>query len=62
MSLANYIAHGSAATASVAKFRVTLDKPGTFRAVAYCNLHGLWESYQHFSAMGSDPMADTGRH
>ena len=52
-----FCAHGSAATAPVAKFRVTLDKPGTFRAVAYCNLHGLWESYQHFSAMGSDPMA-----
>ena len=32
------------ATAPVARFRVLLPGPGTLHAVAYCNLHGLWES------------------
>ena len=53
---AELCAHGSAATSPVAKFRITLDNPGTLRAVAYCNLHGLWESNQRISPMGSDPM------
>ena len=52
---AEFRAHGPAAAAPVAKFRVTLDKPGALLAVAYCNLHGLWESNQRFSPMGSDP-------
>jgi len=41
---AEFCTHGALATAPVAKFRVTLDGPGTLHAVAYCNLHGLWES------------------
>lgn len=53
---AEFCAHGSAATAPVATFRITLDKSGTLRAVAYCNLHGLWESNQRILPMGSDPM------
>ena len=40
---ADFTAHGSVATAPVAKFKVTLDKPGALHAVAYCNIHGLWE-------------------
>lgn len=32
------------ATAPVASFRVLLPGHGTLHAVAYCNLHGLWES------------------
>lgn len=32
------------ATAPVARFRVLLSGPGTLHAIAYCNLHGLWES------------------
>ena len=27
-----------------AVFQVSLDKPGTFLATSYCNIHGLWES------------------
>ena len=40
---ADFTAHGAVSTAPVAKFRVALDKPGKLLAVAYCNLHGLWE-------------------
>ncbi len=40
----DFSAHGVVATAPVANFSVTLDKPGTLHAAAYCNLHGLWES------------------
>ena len=40
---ADFSAHGAMATAPVAKFSVILDKPGKLLAVAYCNLHGLWE-------------------
>lgn len=40
---ADLSAHGAVSTAPIAKFSVALDKPGTLRAVAYCNLHGLWE-------------------
>lgn len=43
---ADFAAHGAIATAPVAKFRVALDKPGKLLAVAYCNLHGLWEGEQ----------------
>ena len=32
------------ATAPVARFRVLIPGPGTLHAIAYCNLHGLWES------------------
>ena len=31
-------------TEPVLKAKVKLPKPGTLHAVAYCNLHGLWES------------------
>lgn len=41
---AEFSAHGALATASVAKFSVVLDKSGKLLAIAYCNLHGLWES------------------
>ncbi len=41
----DFSAHGPiAATESVAKFRVSVAKPGTLYATAYCNLHGLWSS------------------
>lgn len=40
---AEFSAHGSVATASVARFSVVLGKPGKLIAVTYCNLHGLWE-------------------
>ena len=40
---AYFTAHGIVCTAPIARFSVMLDKPGTLRAVAYCNLHGLWE-------------------
>ena len=37
--------HGpDVATASTAKFAVSLQKGGVFYATAYCNLHGLWSS------------------
>lgn len=50
---AEFVAHGESAkganqgpayTDPVAVFRVKLDSPGTFYAVSYCNIHGLWES------------------
>lgn len=41
---AEFCAHGSVITAPVARFSVVIDKPGTLLAIAYCNLHGLWES------------------
>jgi len=28
----------------IAEFTLRLEKPGTLHALAYCNLHGLWES------------------
>ena len=41
----DFSAHGPiAATESVAKFRVSVAKPGALYATAYCNLHGLWSS------------------
>ncbi len=47
---AEFSAHGTVATAPVAKFSVALDKPGKLLAVAYCNLHGLWEGEAVFAA------------
>jgi superoxide reductase len=40
---ADFTAHSAVSTAPIARFTVALDKPGTLHAVAYCNLHGLWE-------------------
>jgi len=41
----DFSAHGpETATASTAKFRVAVAKPGTLFATAYCNIHGLWSS------------------
>ena len=39
-----FAAHGlDIFTEPVLKTKVKLPKPGTLHAVAYCNLHGLWE-------------------
>ena len=46
LARADFSAHGAITTAPTAKFVVTLAKPGTLHALAYCNLHGLWESEQ----------------
>ncbi len=32
-----------------AGFSFKVDRPGTLHAVAYCNIHGLWESEKHLS-------------
>ena len=41
----DFSAHGpNAAAESIAKFRVSVAKPGALYATAYCNLHGLWSS------------------
>lgn len=40
---AELAAHGSVATGAVARFSVILGNPGKLLALAYCNLHGLWE-------------------
>ena len=40
-----FAAHGPVVfTEPVLKTTVRIPKPGTLNAVAYCNLHGLWES------------------
>ena len=45
LARANFSSHGPAIfTEPVLKTMVKLPKPGTLQAVAYCNLHGLWES------------------
>ena len=45
LARAEFAAHGpEVLTAPVLKATVRLPKPGTLQAVAYCNLHGLWES------------------
>ena len=44
LARAEFAAHGAVSTAPVARFSVLLDKPGKLHAVAYCNLHGLWQS------------------
>jgi superoxide reductase len=42
---AEFAAHGpEVQTAPILKTTVRLPKPGTLQAVAYCNLHGVWES------------------
>lgn len=42
---AGFAAHGpEVLTAPILKTKVRLPKAGTLQAVAYCNLHGLWES------------------
>ena len=44
LARAEFAAHGPEMfTAPVLKTSVRLPKPGTLHAVAYCNLHGLWE-------------------
>jgi len=45
LARAEFAAHGpEVLTAPILKAKVRLPKPGTLQAVAYCNLHGLWES------------------
>lgn len=45
LARAEFSAHGSdIVTGPVLKTKVCLSKPGSLHAVAYCNLHGLWES------------------
>ncbi len=44
LARAEFAAHGPVSTAPVARFSIVLDEPGKLLAVAYCNLHGLWES------------------
>ena len=44
LARAEFAAHGpEVLTAPILKATVRLPKPGTLQAVAYCNLHGLWE-------------------
>ena len=45
LARAEFAAHGlDIFTEPVLKAKVKLPKSGTLHAVAYCNLHGLWES------------------
>lgn len=45
LARAEFRAHGPALfTEPVLKAKVRLPGPGTLHAVAYCNIHGLWES------------------
>lgn len=45
LARAEFRAHGGEVfTAPALKATVTLAKGGTLHAVAYCNIHGLWES------------------
>ena len=45
LARAEFAAHGpEVLTAPILKASVRLPKSGTLQAVAYCNLHGLWES------------------
>ena len=47
LARAEFAAHGpEVLTAPILKTTVRLPKPGTLQAVAYCNLHGVWESEQ----------------
>ena len=44
LARAEFAAHGPAVlTEPAIKTTVRLPKPGTLQAVAYCNLHGVWE-------------------
>ena len=45
LARANFSAHGSEAFVQpVFKTTICVPKPGTIGAVAYCNIHGLWQS------------------
>ena len=45
LARAEFSAHGPESFAEpVLKAKVKLAKPGALHAVAYCNIHGLWES------------------
>lgn len=44
LARADFSAHGEVLAEPVLKATVRLPKPGMLHAVAYCNLHGLWES------------------
>jgi len=45
LARADFAAHGPEIfTEPVLRTTIKLPKPGTLHAVAYCNLHGLWES------------------
>ena len=45
LARAEFAAHGPEVfTAPILKATVRLPKAGTLQAVAYCNLHGVWES------------------
>ena len=44
LARAEFSAHGGDAfTEPILRARVRLSAPGTLHALAYCNLHGLWE-------------------
>jgi len=40
---------GPVHTHSMASFMFKTKEPGTFNAVSYCNIHGLWESKKEIS-------------
>ena len=45
LARAEFAAHGpEILTAPILKTTVRLPKAGTLQAIAYCNLHGVWES------------------
>ncbi|MCP4542696.1 MAG: hypothetical protein GY832_36700 [Chloroflexi bacterium] len=37
---------GTVLTTPLASVSLKVDKPGTLRALSFCNLHGLWENSQ----------------
>lgn len=51
LARAEFCAHGPGIFAEpVLKAKVRLPESGTLHAVAYCNLHGLWESEMKIAA------------
>jgi len=40
---------GTAFTTPSANVSLKVDKPGTLRALSFCNIHGLWESGKEIS-------------
>ena len=45
LARAEFASHGpDIFTAPILKTTITLPKSGTLHALAYCNIHGLWES------------------